>query len=172
MSLRSLAVLAVCVAPLSFSQKAATPSHSDISFMKDAAEGGLDEVKLGQLAQQKGASDKVKMFGQRMVTDHSKANNELQMLAQQKNITLPSDISSKQKSNYKTLSEKSGNDFDKAYITAMVKDHEEDVAAFQKEANNGTDADVKAFAAKTLPTLQEHLRLAQSIAGELGTPIQ
>ena len=165
--------LALVAAPLAYSQKVPlTLSRGDNSFAKDAAEGGMAEVKMGQLAQTNAMNAKVKMFGERMVTDHTKMGDELKGVASRKNITLPSDISSKQQSTYKTLSAKTGADFDKAYISDMVKDHEEDIAAFQKEANSGTDEDLKAFASKALPTLQEHLKMAQDIARELGVSVK
>jgi putative membrane protein len=154
--------------PLVYSQQATTVSHSDAAFLKDAGEGGMDEVKLGQLAQQNGVNEHVKKFGQHMVDDHSKMNNELQALAARKNVTMPTDISVLQHASYKLLSTKSGEGFDKSYISSMVKDHEDDIAAFRKEASEGTDADVKALASKALPTLEEHLRMAQDIARELG----
>ncbi len=164
---------ALWAAPLAYSQKLPlTLSHGDNSFAKDAAEGGMAEVKMGQLAQSNAMNASVKMFGQRMVTDHTKMGDELKAVASRKNIALPSDISSKQELTYKTLSSKTGADFDKAYISDMVKDHEEDVAAFQKEANSGTDEDLKALASKALPTLQEHLKMAQDIARQLGVSVK
>jgi putative membrane protein len=160
-------VLALLAVPAVYSQHEAL-SHSDAAFLKDASEGGMDEVKLGELAQQNGASESVKKFGRRMVADHTKMNNELQALAARKNLTLPTDISLVQHASYKLLSTKNGEAFDKSYISSMVKDHQDDIAAFQKEANNGGDVDVKALASKALPTLQEHLQMAQDIARELG----
>jgi len=160
-------VLALLAVPAAYSQHDAL-SHSDAAFLKDAAEGGMDEVKLGELAQQHGASDRVKKFGQRMVDDHTKMNGEVQALAARKNVTLPTDISVRQHASYKLLSDKNGEAFDKSYISTMVKDHQDDIAAFQKEANTGSDPDVKALVTKALPTLQEHLRMAQDIARELG----
>ena len=166
--MKKFLVLAMFASPLAYSQQAATVSHGDVAFMKDAAEGGMDEVKFGELARQNGANDHVKKFGQRMVDDHSKMNSDLTALAGRKSVILPTDISVTQKASYKLLSSKAGDDFDKAYISSMVKDHEADIAAFQKEAGSGTDGDVKALASKALPTLQEHLRMAQDIARELG----
>lgn len=171
--LRTAFVVSLCAAPLAYSQKfPLTLNHGDSSFVKDAAEGGMDEVKLGQLALTNAMNPRVKMFGQRMVDDHTKLGNELQAVASRKNITMPTDITTKQKASYKMLSNKTGAEFDKAYISDMVKDHEEDVAAFQKEANSGADDDVKAFASKALPTLQEHLKMAQDIARELGVSVK
>jgi putative membrane protein len=166
--MKNVLIPAMFAAALAYPQQAVTVSHSDAAFLKDGAEGGMDEVKLGELALQNGVGDRVKQFGQRMVDDHTKMNNELQPLAARKHVTLPTDISVRQHASYKLLSAKSGEEFDKSYISSMVKDHEEDIAAFQKEASNGTDADVKALASKALPTLQEHLRMAQDIARELG----
>jgi len=160
-------VVAMLAVPALYSQHDAL-SHSDAAFLKDAAEGGMDEVKLGELAQQNGLSDRVKKFGRHMADDHTKMNNELQALAARKNVTLPTDISILQHAGYKLLSAKSGEGFDKSYISSMVKDHEDDIMAFQKEATNGGDADVKTLALRALPTLQEHLRMAQDIAPELG----
>jgi putative membrane protein len=169
-TVKKILVFAMFAAPFAYSQKLPENglSHADSSFFKDAADGGMDEVKLGQLATQNGASDRVKKFGQRMVDDHSKMGDELKALASRKGVTLPADIGVKDKASYHLLSSKAGEGFDKSYISSMIKDHEDDIAAFQKEANNGTDADVKAFAAKALPTLQEHLRMAQEIGQELG----
>lgn len=164
---KKVLILAMVSAPFAFSQ---TPimSHADSAFLKDAAQGGMDEVKLGELSQHNAASEQVKKFGQRMVDDHTKLNHEVQALAARKNVTLPTDIGVLQNASYKMLSEKTGEAFDKSYISSMVKDHQEDIAAFEKEANSGTDPDVKAFASNALTTLREHLRLAQDLARELG----
>jgi len=137
-------------------------SKVDRDFMTEAAQGGMAEVKLGQLAADKGNSADVKRFGQQMVDDHGKANQELMSLAQTKNVTLPTDLGKHQKT-YDKLQKLSGDDFDKAYIKDMVEDHKDDVKAFQKQAERGQDRDVKEWAAKTLPTLQDHLKMAQDM---------
>jgi putative membrane protein len=137
-------------------------------FAATAAPGGMAEVDLGRLAVERGSDPAVKEFGQRMISDHSRANSELKALASQKNIQLPADLTSDQKSLKEKLSKLSGAEFDKEYISAMVKDHEEDVKEFQTQANEGTDPDVKAFAAKTLPTLQSHLQMARDAAKKVG----
>ena len=134
---------------------------ADSTFVTKAAEGGLAEVELGNLAKEKATNQKVKDFGQRMVTDHTKANSELQSAVSGKGITLPTSIDSKSQAQKTRLSNLSGAAFDRAYMEDMVRDHKADVAEFEKESNSGTDPDVKAFAAKTLPTLQEHLKLAE-----------
>jgi putative membrane protein len=133
--------------------------------MKEAAQGGMAEVKLGTLAQNKASSEDVKSFGKRMVDDHGKANDELKSLASQKDVTLPADLGSKHKATYDRLSKLSGKEFDRAYMNEMLKDHREDVAEFEKASKSATDPDVKGFASRTLPTLQEHLSEAERIAG-------
>jgi len=140
--------------------------------MSKAAQGGLAEVQLGQLATQQGSSDAVKQFGQRMVDDHTHANNELMQVALQKQITLPKSLSKKDQNVKTRLSKLSGAAFDRAYMADMVKDHQLDIADFQKEADSGQDPDVKAFAAKTLPTLKEHLTMAESVRAGKGMPDQ
>jgi len=139
-------------------------SAADTKFMKEAADGGMAEVQLGQLAASKASSDDVKKFGQRMVDDHSKANDQLKQLASQKQVDLPQDVSAKHKATKERLSKLSGAEFDRAYMSEMLKDHKKDVAEFERESKSAKDQDVKNFAAQTLPTLQEHLKQAQSIA--------
>jgi putative membrane protein len=142
---------------------------SDSTFVAKAAKGGLAEVELGKLATEKASSSEVKKFGQRMVDDHGKANGELKSLAQSKNITLPSDLSVKEKALRDRLSKLSGDAFDRAYMRAMVQDHQKDVNEFKRESQSGKDADVKSWAAKTLPTLEEHLKLAEDANRAVGT---
>lgn len=139
-------------------------SDSDKHFVTDAAQGGMAEVELGRLAAKQGVSAAVKEFGQKMVDDHTKANNELKQLASSKAITLPTDMDAESKATMDRLSKLKGEEFDRAYMDDMVKDHTKDVGDFQREADSGADKDVKAFASKTLPTLQEHLRMAQAAA--------
>ncbi len=141
---------------------------ADTAFAKEAAIGGMAEVELGNLAKEKASSNDVKQFGDRMVTDHSKANDELKQWAQQKNVTLPTTLDAKHKATRDRLAKLSGDAFDKAYMHDMVTDHQKDVAAFKRESTSGKDADLKAWAAKTLPTLQEHLKLAQDTATKVG----
>jgi putative membrane protein len=136
---------------------------ADHKFAMEAAMGGLMEVELGRLAAQKGASDEVRQFGQRMVDDHSKANEELMRVASSKGLTAPPALDAKHQAEMQKLSALSGEKFDKEYVKMMVKDHKKDVGEFQKEANGGMDADIKAFAASTLPTLREHLQMIQRI---------
>lgn len=134
---------------------------ADKTFVMKAAQGGLAEVQLGQMAAQKGNSDAVKQFGQKMVDDHSKANDELKSLAQQKNVTLPTEPDAASKAMATRLEKLSGDQFDRAYMSHMVKDHTKDVAEFKKEGSSGKDPDVKAWAEKTTPTLEGHLKMAK-----------
>jgi putative membrane protein len=143
----------------------ANMAAQDHDFLMEAAMGGLMEVELGRVAAQQGASEAVKKFGQRMVDDHSKANEELMSLASSKGITLPTQLDEKHREHLTKFSSMTGADFDRAYGKEMLSDHRKDVAAFEKESTRGTDADLKAFATKTLPTLQEHLKLAESLPG-------
>lgn len=142
---------------------AATLSAADRIFLLKAAKGGMMEVKLGDIATKQAANGDVKQFGQRMVDDHSKAKDELKQLAAQKGVTLPTDIDSKQNRTVMRLSKLNGMRFDHTYVMDMVKGHQAAIRAFAREAKYGKDADVKAWAAKTLPTLKEHLKMAQGI---------
>ena len=134
----------------------------DYKFVTEAAQGSMMEVQLGQLAQQKGASQAVRNFGQRMVTDHSKALEELKQITSQKGIALPAETKSEH-STIEHLQKASGKDFDKAYAEHMVKDHKKDIKEFQKAAKEATDPDVRAFAAKTLPILEAHMSMARDM---------
>ena len=135
----------------------------DKDFFAQAAEGSLAEVALGNLALQKAQSEAVKQFAQQMVTDHTQANQELTQLATTKGITVPTALSEKMQREVTELNAEPAASFDREYMELMVKDHEQDVRMFQRQAERGTDADAKAFAAKMLPTLQGHLTMARSI---------
>ena len=139
---------------------------ADKTFMHKAAEGGLAEVELGQLATEKGSSAQVKQFGQRMVNDHSKANDQLKQLASNDGVTLPEHLSAKDKMLKERLSKLSGPSFDAAYMNNMVKDHKQDVAEFARESKSGSD-NAAQFAKETLPTLKSHLQEAEKIAPKL-----
>lgn len=165
--------LPVCLTAQDTSTQMDSGSHkmmksADTSFAMKAAQGGLAEVKLGQLASEKGSSPDVKAFGQQMVDDHTKANDELKTVAQGQNMTLPTDLNPKDQALYTKLQAMSGTQFDHAYVKAMVKDHEEDVKEFQKEANGGANPQIKDFASKTLPVLQSHLDKIKTVQSSLG----
>lgn len=150
-------------------QTSASKMGSDQHFVMEAAKGGLAEVELGKLAAEKASSEDVKKFGQRMVDDHGKANDELKSLAQSKNITLPTAPDSKDKAKMDRLSKLSGEAFDRAYMQEMVKDHKKDVNEFRTESKSGKDPEIKSWASKTLPTLEEHLTMAESANKAVGT---
>jgi putative membrane protein len=135
---------------------------NDSDFAKAAAEGGLAEVKLGQLAEDKASEKSVKDLGQRMVDDHTKANDDLKTAAAKDNVSsLPSQMDKKDQTEYDRLSKLSGTQFDRAYTEELVKDHKSDIAMFRHEAQDGKDPAIKSFAAKTLPTLESHLTDAE-----------
>jgi putative membrane protein len=135
----------------------------DKKFVKDAAMGGMTEVELGKLAAQKASREDVKQFGQKMVDDHTKANDQLKQIAGKENIPIPDSLDSKHQSRIDKLSKLSGADFDKAYIKDQLKDHQTDVREFSNEAQGGTDPNIKTFASSTLPTLQEHLEMVKNL---------
>jgi putative membrane protein len=172
------ALLVLSVAPLlsqaGGSSASASNSGADHPFVTDAARGGMAEVELGNLAKQKAQSEDVKKFADRMVQDHTKANGELKSIAQKQNINLPTDLDSKSKATKDRLEKLSGAEFDRAYVQDMLSDHRKDVSDFRKESQSGKDSEVKAWAAKTLPTLEEHLKLAEdaskSVVGTSGRP--
>jgi putative membrane protein len=156
----SLAAASLGFAGLAIAQDTGAATSSSVSakdktFMKKAAKGGMMEVAFGNLAEQNAQSEDVKSFGKRMVTDHSKANDELKKIAAEKNVQLPT--------KEPTLKWSS----DKTYMDAMVKDHEKDLAEFKEEATSGSDPDVKKFADDTAKMVQEHLDLAKEIQGKL-----
>jgi putative membrane protein len=156
----ALAIGAISLAGAASAQTSSTGEGSSLSandktFMKKAAKGGTMEVALGKLAEQNAQSEDVKSFGKRMVTDHSKANDELKSIASKKGLQLPN----KEHSGKWTS--------DKAYMDMMVKDHEKDLAEFKEEASSGGDPDVKKFAEDTAKMVQEHLDLAKETQGKL-----
>jgi len=146
----------------------ATPlAGADKAFVLEAANGGLAEVELGQLAKERGQSDSVKQFAQKMIDDHSKANTELGQLAAKKSVTVPAELAAKHKAVKDKLAKLSGADFDKQYMAQMRKDHESTVALFKKEAKQGKDADLVAWVNQTLPTLEGHLTMSHDIDGQV-----
>jgi putative membrane protein len=137
-------------------------STGDQAFVNEAARGGEMEVKLGQLAQQNGSSAAVKEFGGRMVKDHTRLNAELGATAKSVGLTVPDTISAEQQAEYDKLAMLTGAKFDTAYIQMMVKDHTEDLAAFQKEAKATQDAKLKGAVEVAIPVIEEHLKMAKS----------
>ena len=157
-----LALSGLCFSLSVLGQPASSPvAGADRTFVQQAAEGGAAEVALGQLAQQKGSSAQVKAFGDHMVRDHSKSNDELQRIVTRKGMELPATPNAQQQEDAAKLGKLPAGSFDRAYMDRMVADHKKTIALFQGEAKGGKDAELKAFAAKTLPALTEHLKMAE-----------
>ena len=131
--------------------------EDDTEFAVKAANGGMLELETARLAKEKSKRTDVKAFAAMMLTDHQKANDELKAIAGRKNITLPARLGDEEQKHVDELAKLSGTAFDKKYVSFMVDDHEDDVKLFKKAADNTKDADLKAFAAKTLPVIQKHL---------------
>jgi putative membrane protein len=136
---------------------------ADAHFAKAAAQGGMAEIQLGKLAADRGSNSMVKAFGERMVAQHGAAGDQLKAAAQQATIVLPTTASSKDQQIYDRLARLNGSDFDRAYADDMVQDHEKDLHEFQNEANNGKNSSIRAFAAQTVPMIQEHLNQAREM---------
>lgn len=139
----------------------------DEGFVREAASGGKMEVELGRYASKHAADPQVVRFGQRMVADHGKVNAELERIAKRESIVLPREQAVEEDPLVKKLTALKGAAFDREYMKAMVEDHEEDVAKFREKAESAVAPEVKAFAQKTLPTLEEHLKAAKDIAERL-----
>src|SRR5262249_53928264 len=178
-TITALAALALLVLPVSYAaaqttttqspttQSTTTSSNPDAQFVDEAASGGPAEVELGRLAVQKATNPDVKQFAQRMVNDHGAANAELATMCGGKGITLPTEPEAKDRAIRDRLATLSGPAFDREYMTDMLTDHQQAVSDFQREAQNGRDPEVRAWAAKTLPVLQDHLRMAQTIQSRI-----
>lgn len=150
---------------------AARPTARDELFAAKAAQGGIAEVKMGELAQTKGASEVVKRFGRRMVEDHSRAGEVLTEAARKESVALPTEIDAKGRATLDELSKLSGADFDKAYARYMVKDHQEDLNEFASEANNGRKDEIRNFASETIPALKQHLKMAREMRQSTLVPV-
>ena len=147
-----------------------SPADSKQFAMK-AAEGGMLEVKLAQLAQQKSQSNDVKELARQLEQDHTQANQQLMQVAKQKNIDLPKDLQGECQETYQAFQQLQGSDFDNAFLLYNVKDHLADIMMFQKEAKSGTDQDIRQWAAQTLPKLQQHAQHIRTVAQAAGMPI-
>ncbi len=143
-------------------------TRGDMRFAREAAQGGMLEVQLGQMAVQKSSNDRIKAFGQRMIDDHTKANDQLKAVAAKDNISLPSQLDARQQAMVDRFSKMTGTPFDRVYVRDMVRDHQNDVMEFQKEADSGTNPDLRNFASSTLPVLKEHLQLAKDNERAMG----
>lgn len=136
--------------------------ENDAEFAVKAADGGLYQVKIADLALSKTSNEDVKALANMIKTEHATANTELQALAKQKNISLSVSLSKDMQDKYDDLNKKTGTDFDKAYVTAMVKDHKDNVDLYEKQSTKGSDQDIKSWAAAKLPTLRHHLEMSES----------
>jgi putative membrane protein len=141
-------------------------------FAMKAAEGGMLEVKLSQLAQQKADDQQIKDLAKMLEQDHNQANAQLTDIAKRKNINLPNDLKGESKECYDAFQQLQGKDFDNAYLLFNVKDHLKDIMMFQKESQNGTDQDIKQWAAQTLPHLQQHAAHINKVAQAAGLPME
>jgi putative membrane protein len=155
-------------APPPQAEHAAGVSGADATFVKKAADGGMAEVDLAKLAQEKASSADVKSFAAKLEKDHSKVNDDLKELASKKNITLAMAPSKSHQAMHDKLAKLSGAEFDKAYVAAMLESHQKGVRDFSNVASGNGDADVKALASKTLPTLKDHLQQVQELSKNLG----
>src|ERR1700744_2087986 len=144
-------------------QASAELSSADRNFATKAASGGLAEIQTAQMAKQKAESPQVKTFADRMITDHTQANTDLQQIAQQENLALPTEPSKQERSAAQRVGDMTGAAFDRTYAQEEVRDHQQDIALFQQEADSGRDPALKQFAQKTLPTLRQHLQIAAAL---------
>jgi putative membrane protein len=164
-----MAAVAAVPASASQSTQASTKSKieqpyktmSDADFAKKAAESDLAQVKMGQLAEDKATSKEVKDLGQRMVDDHTRANDNLKTAAAKNDVTLPNKLDDKDQATYERLAKLSGDEFDRAYSRDLVKYHKADIEMFRHEADRGKDPAIKQFASHTLPTLESHLKQSE-----------
>ncbi|GAA0560604.1 DUF4142 domain-containing protein [Rhizomicrobium electricum] len=156
-------VAMAALAALALATAARADSASD--FLMTAAKGDNAEIMMGKLAQQKAQSAGVKKFGQTLVTDHTKAKNEVATLATSMSVSMPSDVKPDAQQAYDKLAQTSGAEFDRMFVSHMIEDHQKDIAAFTKEAG-AKDGKVSSLAAKQLPTLKKHLAIAQSLQGK------
>jgi putative membrane protein len=163
-----LAALGVCLSLTRTSSAQGEKRADDRSFVLKAAGAGIAEVKLGELAEKQATSPDVKKFAARMVQDHTQANHELTKIVEGRGIQLPTTLDKKHQEVYDRLSKLTGAEFDQDFMRHMLEDHKDAVALFEAQAKDGQDAALKAFATKTLPTLREHLKMAQQLVGKSG----
>jgi putative membrane protein len=149
----------------------AEAAMKDETFARLAARGGLGEIKLGKLAMDRGTSEAVRAFGTRMVAEHTLASGEFKEAANEEQIEVPTELSAKDQATYERLSKLSGADFDRAYAQDMVKDHQQDLRDFQREADHGNDDVIRGVAAETVPMIQQHLEQAKEMFKTVSPPI-
>lgn len=141
-------------------------SSMDAKFIRKAANGGMTEVELGKIAQEKGKKDDVKSFGERMVKDHGKANDDLKSVASKMDVKVPEKVNAKHQATIDKFSKMSGDSFDAAYIKEMVKDHKKDIAEFEEAQNQVKNEDLKKFISDTVPVMKEHLEMVEKMQKE------
>ena len=159
----SLASIGAHAADAMTSAAGGNVAKADRTFVEKATIGGMTEIKASQIAQEKGTNAAVKEFAGHMIADHTKVGDELSKLATSKSVTPPGTLDKAHEGSVQKLAKMTGNDFDKAYVKQMVSDHKATISEFEKQAKSGKDADLQAFASKTLPSLQEHLKSAQAL---------
>ncbi len=162
-----MAVLAFVAVGFAQENKSDQNMPTGKAFITKAAEINLGEIELGKLAQQKGNNDAVKQFGKLMVDDHSKAESELKQLASERNVALPAHPGKAEANLHAELSRMSGSQFDEDYVRHMLHGHDAAIAAFENEIENGNDPAIKAYAEKVLPIIQDHVRIAEDVAGKM-----
>ena len=162
-AIAALALIAGGVASAQSPSAPATGSSTDRRFVQEAGAGGAAEVALGKLATQKASRDEVKQLGQQMVEDHSKSGDELKQVAGAKGMTAPDAPTPAQQKAAEQITQRSGAAFDKSFLNQMALDHKKTIALFRRESRSGSDPDLKAFATKMLPTLEEHLKMVHSL---------
>jgi len=156
-------IMAAGLAVALISSPASAQGSADKTFIKEAIQGNVAEVQMGQLAQKNGSSDEVKSFGRALEADHSQANTKATQVAQEMKVTPPTGPNSKQKHAYDRAAKLTGPNFDREFARHMIIDHKEDIVKYQK-ASKSKDTAVASYASESLPTLQKHLQMAQSIA--------
>lgn len=144
----------------------AMAAMTDADFAREAAQGGMAEVQIGQLVQQKSSNPQVKQFGQMLMQDHQTANQQLMQIARQSNMQVPASPNSEQMAEMKKLQGLSGAQFDQQVAQYEVKDHQQDINVFEQEAQSGKDPALRSFAQQTIPVLQKHLKMAQTLAAK------
>lgn len=168
-SIFAAVVLVASVAGLVYAQQGTSKvAKGDRTFVDKAASGNMFEVQLAQYALNNTQSPEVRNFAQRIITDHTTLNQQLTQVAQQHGITVPQNMDKADRKTYDHLTKLRGADFDRSYINQMIKDHEKDIKDFQHEAQHGQNPDLKNLASNAVPILQEHLRMARSIAPQVG----
>ena len=162
-AIAALALIAGGVASAQSPSAPATASSTDRRFVQEAGAGSAAEVALGKLATQKASRDEVKQLGQQMVEDHSKSGDELKQVAGAKGMTAPDAPTPAQQKAAEQITQRSGAAFDKSFLNQMALDHKKTIALFRRESRSGSDPDLKGFATKMLPTLEEHLKMVRSL---------